>query len=161
VEDFEGLTQEEKLELCDKADAIVARLETRADAAEKFINSPVTSLLFFLKPGAEKNAAKARAQAEEAAAAARSLRSAASNPLGGAGAAVAATVVGILGAGALLFVVLSGGSGSGAPSPSAKVNVKAPSPQTEQVRDIEAAEKMEAVKSGEASAEDVYAMFAK
>ena len=161
VEDFEGLTQEEKLELCDKADAIVARLETRADAAEKFINSPVTSLLFFLKPGAEKNAAKARAQAEEAAAAARSLRSAASNPLGGAGAAVAAAVVGILGAGALLFGVLSSGGGSGAPSPAAKVNVKAPSPQTEQVRDIEAAEKMEAVKSGEASAEDVYAMFAK
>jgi hypothetical protein len=136
-------------------------LETRADAAEKFINSPVTSLLFFLKPGAEKNAAKARAQAEEAAAAARSLRSAASNPLGGAGAAVAAAVVGILGAGALLFGVLSSGGGSGAPSPAAKVNVKAPSPQTEQVRDIEAAEKMEAVKSGEASAEDVYAMFAK
>jgi hypothetical protein len=161
VEDFEGLTQEEKLELCDKADAIVVRLETRADAAEKFINSPVTSLLFFLKPGAEKNAAKARAQAEEAAAAARSLRSAASNPLGGAGAAVAAAVVGILGAGALLFGVLSGGGGSGAPSPAAKVNVKAPSPQTERVRDIEAAEKMEAVKSGEASAEDVYAMFAK
>lgn len=163
VEDFEGLTQDEKLELCDKADAIVTRLETRADAAEKFINSPVTSLLFFLKPGAEKNAIKVRSQAEEAAAAARSLRSAASNPLGGAGAAAAA-VVGILGAGALLFGVLSSGGGNGgngAPSPSSNVTAKAPSPQTEQVRDIEAAEKMEAVKSGEASAEDVYAMFAK
>ena len=163
VEDFEGLTQDEKLELCDKADAIVTRLETRADAAEKFINSPVTSLLFFLKPGAEKNAIKARSQAEEAAAAARSLRSAASNPLGGAG-AVAAAVVGILGAGALLFGVLSSGGengGNGAPSPSSNVTAKAPSPQTEQVRDIEAAEKMEAVKSGEASPEDVYAMFTK
>jgi len=163
VEDFEGLTQDEKLELCDKADAIVTRLETRADAAEKFINSPVTSLLFFLKPGAEKNAIKAKSQAEEAAAAARSLRSAASNPLGGAGAAAAA-VVGILGAGALLFGVLSSGGGNGgngAPSPSSNVTAKAPSPQTEQVRDIEAAEKMEAVKSGEASAEDVYAMFTK
>ena len=163
VEDFEGLTQDEKLELCDKADAIVTRLETRADAAEKFINSPVTSLLFFLKPGAEKNAIKARSQAEEAAAAARSLRSAASNPLGGAGAAAAA-VVGILGAGALLFGVLSSGGGNGgngAPSPSSNVTAKAPSPQTEQVRDIEAAEKMEAVKSGEASAEDVYSMFTK
>ncbi|CAL6271455.1 unnamed protein product [Bathycoccus prasinos] len=161
VEDFEGLTQDEKLELCDEADAIVTRLETRADAAEKFINSPVTSLLFFLKPGAEKNAIKARSQAEEAAAAARSLRTAASNPLGGAGAAAAA-VVGILGAGALLFGVLSSGGGNGgngAPSPSSNVTAKAPSPQTEQVRDIEAAEKMEAVKSGEASAEDVYAMF--
>lgn len=163
VEDFEGLTQDEKLELCDKADAIVTRLKTRADAAEKFINSPVTSLLFFLKPGAEKNAIKARSQAEEAAAAARSLRSAASNPLGGAGAAAAA-VVGILGAGALLFGVLSSGGGNGgngALSPSSNVTAKAPSPQTEQVRDIEAAEKMEAVKSGEASAEDVYAMFTK
>ena len=163
VEDFEGLTQDEKLELCDEADAIVTRLETRADAAEKFINSPVTSLLFFLKPGAEKNAIKVRSQAEEAAAAARSLRSAASNPLGGAGAAAAA-VVGILGAGALLFGVLSSGGGNGgngAPSPSSNVTAKAPSPQTEQVRDIEAAEKMEAVKSGEASAEDVYAMFTK
>ena len=163
VEDFEGLTQDEKLELCDKADAIVTRLETRADAAEKFINSPVTSLLFFLKPGAEKNAIKARSQAEEAVAAARSLRSAASNPLGGAGAAAAA-VVGILGAGALLFGVLSSdgrNGGNGAPSPSSNVTAKAPSPQTEQVRDIEAAEKMEAVKSGEASAEDVYAMFTK
>ena len=52
-----------------------------------------------------------------------------------------------------------GNGGNGAPSPSSNVTAKAPSPQTEQVRDIEAAEKMEAVKSGEASAEDVYAMF--
>ena len=50
--DFEGLTKT-KLELCDKADAIVTRLETRADAAEKFINSPVTSLLFFWARGGE------------------------------------------------------------------------------------------------------------
>ena len=73
-------------------------------------------------------------------------------------------MVGILGAGALLFGVLSSGGGNGgngAPSPSSNVTAKAPSPQTEQVRDIEAAEKMEAVKSGEASAEDVYAMFTK
>ena len=159
VEDFEGLGQEEKLELCDKADAIVKRLEAKADAAEKFIKSPVTSVFFFLKPGAEKNAIKARAQAEEAAAAARSLRSAASNPLGGAGAAVAATVVGILGAGALLFGVLSGGSDS--PPQSVNVNAKAPAPQTEQIRDIQAAEKIEGVQSGEVSAEDAYAMFAK
>ena len=159
VEDFEGLGQEEKLELCDKADAIVKRLEAKADAAEKFIKSPVTSVFFFLKPGAEKNAIKARVQAEEAAAAARSLRSAASNPLGGAGAAVAATVVGILGAGALLFGVLSGGSDS--PPQSVNVNAKAPAPQTEQMRDIQAAEKIEGVQSGEVSAEDAYAMFAK
>ena len=159
VEDFEGLGQEEKLELCDKADAIVKRLEAKADAAEKFIKSPVTSVFFFLKPGAEKNAIKARAQAEEAAAAARSLRSAASNPLGGAGTAVAATVVGILGAGALLFGVLSGGSDS--PPQSVNVNAKAPAPQTEQIRDIQAAEKIEGVQSGEVSAEDAYAMFAK
>ena len=159
VEDFEGLEQEEKLELCDKADAIVKRLEAKADAAEKFIKSPVTSVFFFLKPGAEKNAIKARVQAEEAAAAARSLRSAASNPLGGAGAAVAATVVGILGAGALLFGVLSGGSDS--PPQSVNVNAKAPAPQTEQMRDIQAAEKIEGVQSGEVSAEDAYAMFAK
>ena len=159
VEDFEGLGQEEKLELCDKADAIVKRLEAKADAAEKFIKSPVTSVFFFLKPGAEKNAIKARAQAEEAAAVARSLRSAASNPLGGAGAAVAATVVGILGAGALLFGVLSVGSDS--PSQSVNVNAKAPAPQTEQIRDIQAAEKIEGVQSGEVSAEDAYAMFAK
>ena len=159
VEDFEGLGQEEKLELCDKADAIVKRLEAKADAAEKFIKSPVTSVFFFLKPGAEKNAIKARVQAEEAAAAARSLRSAASNPLGGAGVAVAATVVGILGAGALLFGVLSGGSDS--PPQSVNVNAKAPAPQTEQMRDIQAAEKIEGVQSGEVSAEDAYAMFAK
>ena len=59
------------------------------------------------------------------------------------------------------FDFSGGNGGNGAPSPSSNVTAKAPSPQTEQVRDIEAAEKMEAVKSGEASPEDVYAMFTK
>ena len=55
--------------------------------------------------------------------------------------------------------MLSGGSDS--PPQSVNVNAKAPAPQTEQMRDIQAAEKIEGVQSGEVSAEDAYAMFAK
>ena len=42
------------MELCDKADAIVKRLEAKADAAEKFIKSPVTSVFSFEASGKER-----------------------------------------------------------------------------------------------------------
>ena len=55
--------------------------------------------------------------------------------------------------------MLSGGSDS--PPQSVNVNAKAPAPQTEQMRDIQAAEKIEGVQSGEVSAEDAYAHVCK
>ena len=71
VEDLaECETPEEKEELCDKADLLVERLEAKADSAEAFVDGPVCSFLSFLKPNAIRNAEKARATAEEAAAAA-------------------------------------------------------------------------------------------
>eukprot|EP00740_Mantoniella_antarctica_P001039 CAMPEP_0181391898 /NCGR_PEP_ID=MMETSP1106-20121128/26293_1 /TAXON_ID=81844 /ORGANISM="Mantoniella antarctica, Strain SL-175" /LENGTH=573 /DNA_ID=CAMNT_0023512965 /DNA_START=195 /DNA_END=1916 /DNA_ORIENTATION=+ len=74
-------TAEEKEELCDKADVIVAKLEAKADDAEAFVDGPVVSFLFFIKANAIRNAEKSRAIADEAAAAAAALR----RPAGGLG----------------------------------------------------------------------------
>jgi hypothetical protein len=154
--DFEGLTKDEKIEICDKADEIVARLELKAEAAENFLDSPVVNFLFFLKPTAEKNAEKARADAETASAAARSLRSAASSPIAGPGAAIAAAVVAVIAAAALLLGNVSGAGLSSSSSVSG--NAKAPI-KTERVKDIEAMASVEAALDGKISAADAYASF--
>ena len=67
-------TAEEKEDLCDAADAIVERLERKAEGAEAFVDGPVCGFFGFLKPNAIRNAEKARAAADEAAAAAAALR---------------------------------------------------------------------------------------
>ena len=126
-------TAEEKEDLCDAADAIVERLERKAEGAEAFVDGPVCGFFGFLKPNAIRNAEKARAAADEAAAAAAALRRAsAGGPSGGLVAGIVAALVAV---GAAAVVLGGGGGGGGGDAPTRRPKqtreprVSAPKPQ--------------------------------
>ena len=171
VEDLnECETPEEKEELCDKADLLAERLETKADSAEQFVDGPIVGFFGFLKPNAERNAEKARAVAEEAAQAAFKLRKSASG--GGNTAVVAGAVAVIVAAGAALLlggdvVTVPGGSTPSTPKAPRAVSVKstgakpallsAPAPEASKgLYGVEAADMVAKVKSGEGDALSAY-----
>jgi hypothetical protein len=174
VEDLEGLSKEEKLEIADEADRYAERLAAKADSAEKFATGGVVNFLFFLKPGAEKQAARSREVADLAAVAAVKVRAAA-NGGGSSGALVAGLATLLIAAGGAAVVVggnvdFSAMSSNSGGDSATKVKIsranpraKAPSPvfggqskAAPKLRDIEAMEAMEKVARGEGDAMSLY-----